>query len=334
MEPKVLVACPTYSGMAYSLKQWADAYKAFTYENRGALMVDNTDENLHYLHLIRAQGIPAIFQERRFRFLWDTLELGWRIIVEYAHDNGYDLICSIEADVICPPETLDVLVGEWQERGPKAVVAHRYHPRGVDNPNVPEGMVINPEKYAKVRKEHWFDTLGCTLFPTDLMYATRNEWMAIYEAELYLQVKHQGYERVRLKDRLDIKHLNNNEDRPEPGEPPKLNTDRLHPAEATVIHGPALHGRRDAPEPRPVQAEVKVCERCGRCCTEITMHTKSLDAKLYWELHGIECRELEDGTIEAVIPARCERLTMKDGVAVCSDYEHRPDTCRRHTCKS
>jgi hypothetical protein len=56
VEPKVLVACPTFSGMGYCLKEWADAYKAFTYENRGALMVDNSDTNLHYLHLIRAQG--------------------------------------------------------------------------------------------------------------------------------------------------------------------------------------------------------------------------------------------------------------------------------------
>lgn len=131
-EPKVLVAAPTYSGMEYCLKEWADAYKAFTYENRGALFIDNTDANLHYTHLCRAQGIPTIYQEKRFKFLWDTLELAWRRIVEYAHDEGYDLICSLEADIIAPPETLDVLVGEWLEHGPKAVVAHRYHPRGVD----------------------------------------------------------------------------------------------------------------------------------------------------------------------------------------------------------
>lgn len=248
-EPKVLVAAPTYSGMEYCLKEWADAYKAFTYSNRGALFIDNTDANLHYTHLCRAQGIPTIYQERRFNFLWDTLELAWRRIVTYAHDEGYDLIASIEADIICPPETLDVLVAEWLKHGPKAVVAHRYHPRGVDRPPVPEGMVIDGKHYNEVRAETWFDTLGCTLFPVELMYETRDEWMAIYEVELYLKAQAAGYERVRLKDILEIEHL----------EDPKRwemrttqpNGDRLAPA-VLAIKPPAddvFHGRRED-EPR------------------------------------------------------------------------------------
>ena len=234
--PKVLVACPTYSGCAYSLREWADAYKAFTYENRGALFVDNSDDNLHYMHLCRAQGIPTIHQNKRFTFLWDTLEIGWRTIVEYAHDNDYDLILSLEADIIAPPETIDVLVNSYLERGPRALVAHRYHPRGIDNPQVPEGMHVDPVAYAQVRKESWFDTLGCVLFPTKLMYDTRDMWMAIIEVELYLLGKNFGYERVRLKDMLDLRHLEDPdryalETSTGPNNP---NTDRMSPAELEV----------------------------------------------------------------------------------------------------
>jgi len=229
--PKVLVACPTYAGCAYSLREWSEAYHAFTYKNKGALQVDNSDDNLHYSHLVRAQGIPCIYAPTRFNFLWDTLELSWRRIVEYAHDNDYDLIASIEADIICPPETLDVLVQNYLEKGPKAVVAHRYHPRGVDpSPTMPD-TPSNPRQ-EQLRKDFWFDTLGCVLFPTSLLYDSRDMWRAIVEVELYLLASDQGYERVRLKDELNILHY----DDPNRGTksafpmPLKNVSDRLAPA--------------------------------------------------------------------------------------------------------
>lgn len=246
--PKVLVACPTFAGCAYSLAQWAEAYHAFTYPNKGALMVDNSDDNLHFSHLVRAQGIPCIYQTKRFNFLWDTLELSWRTIVTYAFQNGYDLIASIEADVICPPNTLEVLVSEWDKAGRKAVVAHRYHPRGIDN--IVNGASPTPTQMERAKAECWFDTLGCTLFPTRLVYDAINEWKAIFEVELYLLATDNGYQRVRLRDRLDIKHL----DDPERGTvvamglPP--NTDRAHPGVANVIR-PIARGEA-ASIPRPL----------------------------------------------------------------------------------
>ena len=118
-QPSVLVTCPTYEGCAYALDAWVDAYRAFTYENRGALQVDNSADNLYYLHLIRKHGITAIHEPHHFAFLWDTMEFSWRAILEYAHEHGYDLIASIEADIICPPEALSLLVDEWLVAGPR-----------------------------------------------------------------------------------------------------------------------------------------------------------------------------------------------------------------------
>lgn len=362
--PKVLVACPTYSGMEYCLKEWADAYKAFAYEPRGALQVDNSDANLHYLHLIRAQGIPAVYQERRFKFIWDTLELGWRRIVEYAHDHGYDLICSIEADVICPPETLDVLVDEWLAKGPKAVVAHRYHPRGVDRPPVPEGMVIDERHWNEVKRETWFDTLGCTLFPTELMYETRDEWLAIYEVELYRQAQVQGYERVRLKDRLDIEHLED----PKRWEVrrQKPNSDRLNPAVLSVKRqeNDVFGGRRGedlAPGGELKTATPMPAHKAGRSdqekevqrlrlmanqlmaevhrlrgdswrerdeahpCNEVTVHCADKDTARYFELHGFRVED-EGERIAATITAPC----VHHGEAGCAEYDDRPAHCVGH----
>jgi hypothetical protein len=227
---KVLVACPTYAGCAYALREWAEAFHAFTYPNKGALMVDNSDENLHYTHLIRAQGIPAIYQWKRFNFLWDTLELSWRLIAEYAHEHDYDLIWSVEADVVCEPDALSKMVAKYLEVGPKAIISHRYHPRGLDNPEPPPGAVINEEKLEQLKKECYFDTLGCTLFPTELAYKNRDHWMAIFEVEIYLQAQDHGYERHRIGDLFEIRHLED----PERGMKlavPRPWTNRAHGAE-------------------------------------------------------------------------------------------------------
>ena len=41
--PRVLMACPTWSGCEYALKEWAAAYHAQTYPAKGCLQVDNSD---------------------------------------------------------------------------------------------------------------------------------------------------------------------------------------------------------------------------------------------------------------------------------------------------
>ena len=185
--PRVLMACPTYSGMAYALPQWAEAYKAQTYPDLGSFQVDNSDGpahggNLHYTHCIRGQGIDAVWQKVRFPHLWDTLELGWRLIVEHAKQQGYDFIFSVEADVIVPPDATEKMVlcsAEHMQDGKPAVVTQRYHPRGQAGPNF------------------WWDTLGCSLFPVEPLYAGLNQVKAIYEIEAFITLERAGYPRYR-----------------------------------------------------------------------------------------------------------------------------------------
>jgi SAM-dependent methyltransferase len=177
------MACPAWSGCAYSLKQWADAYHAQTYENRIALQVDNSDGpqtggNLHYTHMIRAAGIPAVWQTVRFPALWDTLELSWLMIVEHAHEQGCDFIFSVEADVIIPPDAMQKMLDcslEHAVDGKPAVVTQRYHPRSQDGPNF------------------WWDTLGCSLFPVEPLYAERHLVKAIYEIDVFIICGRNGY---------------------------------------------------------------------------------------------------------------------------------------------
>jgi hypothetical protein len=183
-QPKVLMACPTWAGCRYSLKQWAAAYHAQTYENRGALQVDNSNGpmqggNLHYTHLIRSQGITAIWQQTRFPYVWDTFELAWtEYILPYAHEGGYDFILSVEADIVLPADGIEKIVACALE-GEKRYVTQRYHPRGQPGPGF------------------WWDTLGCSLFPVEPLYADRYRTCAVWELEAFDILQRHGWQRYR-----------------------------------------------------------------------------------------------------------------------------------------
>jgi hypothetical protein len=84
-------------------------------------MVDNSEDGLHYLHEIREAGIPATWVSPLPSF-WDTIELCYVRILERADAIGATYVCSIEADVICPPATIDVLCAMVDKTG---LVSHR-----------------------------------------------------------------------------------------------------------------------------------------------------------------------------------------------------------------
>ena len=183
-DPKVLIACPTWSEEGYALKEWAAAYHAQTYQNKGVLQVDNSDGpvqggNLHYAHLIRAQGITAIWQHTRFPYIWDTFEIAWtEYILPYAHEHGYDFIFSVEADVILPPDGTEKMV-ECAMQEEKRYVTQRYHPRAQEGPNF------------------WWDTLGCSLFPVEPLYQDRHLVCGVYELEAFTTLLRHGWKRYR-----------------------------------------------------------------------------------------------------------------------------------------
>ena len=120
MNPLILVACNTYEGKRYALDFWVEACREFTYEPREIFMVDNSPHDMVFTREIASHDIPCswVLPARDF---WDTIWLGYEKIVERAERLGAEFICSIEADVICPPYTLDCLLAHWK---PDNVVAH------------------------------------------------------------------------------------------------------------------------------------------------------------------------------------------------------------------
>lgn len=155
---KILVACPICESKGYALGRWLEAWQAFDYSDRAMFMVDNTPDTLSFTHRLRSHGIPAVHVEPMTAF-WDTMEVCWRLIVQHAHEIGAEWIASIECDVICPPETLSVLLAH---AGGFVNVAHAYPDRRNGAPTV---------------------SLGCALLSTRAMYETRDlTWLESMES--------------------------------------------------------------------------------------------------------------------------------------------------------
>jgi len=182
--PKVLVACPTYEGKAYALNSWANAYHNLDYCHKSAFLVDNTAGSLDYMRHIRFLGLDCAHIEPMTHW-WDTFDLCWTKIIEYAHEIGADFILSLEQDIIAPSPTIEVML--LASGAKKAVVTQRYRPRGHDN--------------------CWYETLGCTLMPTDLLYDARFALYTRFEIALFVLLRLRCYPLVRLRDHIDLVHL-------------------------------------------------------------------------------------------------------------------------------
>jgi hypothetical protein len=165
---RVLVFAPTAEVKDYALDEWVKAYRAFDYPDLGVFMAENTPGTLRYAHRVRSYGIPCEhfepIQSDGNVDIWERMEQAWRLGVEYAHEHGYDVICSIESDVICPPETIRLLVellegshanGERQDAAAFGVPA-----RSTAGPKA-----MNP-CYA----------LGCTVTWAERLWEDRLEW--------------------------------------------------------------------------------------------------------------------------------------------------------------
>ena len=174
----ILVACPTAECKAYAAGAWLDAYMDFSTSERAMFQVDNTPGTLTYTHSLRARGIPAEHVQPLDNF-WDTMEASWQAIVARARDIGAEWIASVEADMVCPPETLEVLLAH---SGGYRCIAHSYPARDAE-----AGLTV---------------ALGCTLISTDWLWQTRYAWQPTMEQYIFSS----GANRE-LHGLLDITHL-------------------------------------------------------------------------------------------------------------------------------
>ena len=58
--PKVLVACPTYSGMSYCLDRFIERIKDLSYANYDVLIIDNSEGEEYFNKLSLVDGVKVL----------------------------------------------------------------------------------------------------------------------------------------------------------------------------------------------------------------------------------------------------------------------------------
>lgn len=185
----VLVACPTYSGLADSLDEYLAAYAALGWADRRLILVDNTRDGGEYARSIndRVAAVGGMVRHVDPSDDWDdTFVRCWRIIASHAEANGYDWIWSLEQDVIVPPITLDTLLNiAGYCAAPFVTHTYPYH----------------------FGKPGYYQGLGCTLMKTDLVLAALDisfQRIPFVEAAMYDVAKRNSH--VSLHELLAIEH--------------------------------------------------------------------------------------------------------------------------------
>jgi len=188
---QVLVACPTYLGKSYALDEYIQAYNHFTFPHRGLYMVDNTGTGLRYYEHLKSLNV-ACDHIPPTNDWQETFAMCWKRITQYAKENGYKWVASIEQDNICPPMTLDILLNVAGYC--KAVhVAHSYpwHQFQTDK----GGVLIG---------------LGCNLLSVELLEKIfeQEKWITdSFEAESYAYPEFNHLVMVEIDHMIDVRHL-------------------------------------------------------------------------------------------------------------------------------
>jgi len=188
---RVLVACPTFSGLSYCLDDYLAAYDAFVWQDKGLFIVDNTRDGGQYASEIAAK-VTAGQDRRHIRHVepashWEeTFKRCWDVILNHAHFNGYKFILSLEQDVIIPPLGLDALLNVAGFTG-APFVTHLY-----------------PFHNGR---QAMYQGLGCTLMHVDLLDYALNEQYArtpTVEGSIYRAAGRTT--NVSLRDLFPIEH--------------------------------------------------------------------------------------------------------------------------------
>lgn len=110
MEPKVLVAAPTYSGKHYIFPQWYENItKNLTYKNYDWLVVDNSKMG-SYATKLRRQGYKKVIHIPRGGNSRLGIARASEYIRKYAIENNYDYIMFIETDLLPKPDIIQHLM--------------------------------------------------------------------------------------------------------------------------------------------------------------------------------------------------------------------------------
>ena len=153
--PKVLVFSPTYEGKEYCRERFVENVKKFTYPNYTFMMIDNT-ATPDYSEMLKKEGVNVVRVSRGGNSRV-ALANAQNYARQYALDNDYDYVLSLESDLFPEPDVIQKLMYHS-----KPVCGALYHIGGTEEgmPTVPCVFITIPKGNATngtriiTREEH------------------------------------------------------------------------------------------------------------------------------------------------------------------------------------
>ena len=107
--PKILVGTPVYSGKDYIAPAWVESVKNLSYSNYDLAVVDNGKYNTKFLKIFLKNKI-RIIRSKNFENPIKRVTVARQKLYDYAIDNGYDYLLSIEQDILVPKSIIKDLL--------------------------------------------------------------------------------------------------------------------------------------------------------------------------------------------------------------------------------
>jgi GT2 family glycosyltransferase len=108
--PKVLLGCPTFHGMKYCHNEYFESIRNLTYDNFDTLIVENSENDDYYNELKKEKDIILMKDPPSDKVKMKVLADSRNIIINYAIENNYDYLFSMDPDVIAPKNIIEELL--------------------------------------------------------------------------------------------------------------------------------------------------------------------------------------------------------------------------------
>lgn len=115
MNPKVLVAGPTFEGMKYCHDKFIDRIKSLTCDNYDILLVDNSSTKDFFKEIKKTPGVEVIRLNLEGVSNLNKVVRSRNKILNYAAERGYDYVLMMDTDVIPPVDIIERLLAHEKD---------------------------------------------------------------------------------------------------------------------------------------------------------------------------------------------------------------------------
>lgn len=132
MEKSVLIGTPTFEGKEYCLDFWAQRIKQIKKTSKSDILIVDNSKGKRYFNLIKNKyGFEIIKTKNYKNEPLKSLAKARESLYEYAKENNYDFLFSIEQDIFPPKDIIKKLLAIRKKINMESVIGAPYRLRRI-----------------------------------------------------------------------------------------------------------------------------------------------------------------------------------------------------------